>query len=570
MIRLFMGKKLSTWIDVLDLKRSSASDIIAFRYMREGEWVDVTYEEFYNSVYKLAKALVELGLKKNESVCIIGTNSYAWEVADKAIMCAGGISIGIDVQNYKNIVQQIKKTRSPHITFFDDQCNTVEFDQSFLQENFNSIISLNTFCEIHPSQKSNDLFQVGSLSKSHLPDVKSDDIATILFTSGSTGDTKGVPWSHKQIMIGVNEIYKHFTKQIANEVKITIAWAPLYLGTGRILSASSFCFDVTQYIVSDAKEIFKITGEISPTFLIVVPRMLEKLYAEFFKKLNQKNALFVVLYKALLLIQKKLINLKLRPLTSLIDWLFFKKIRENVFGSRIQFLISGSAPVSKIILEFFDTIGAPTFEVYGQTECAALVALNSPQKCRYGSVGLLSSCYEYKISEDSELWLRSPAVTPYYEGHTHSNLDKSGYFATGDLIRIEDDYAYIIGRKKEIIKTSTGLRISPSYIEGVYQVINGIEQIVVIGNGRKFISALVYANPSHPALASVQNLKQYFYNEFKKVEHQLPESQRIKKFTLLNEPLSFANGEITSSLKYRRFEIEKRHAQIINEMYSEI
>ena len=348
----------------------------------------------------------------------------------------------------------------------------------------------------------------------------------------------------------------------------TLIWVPLSNGTGRVVSSLCYHLDVTQYFVKDPLSLFGKIKEINPTFLIVVPRLLEKVYSEIRKKLREKPlAAFVV---------NKLLALRSRfpypALLTLTDHLLIGKLRRAVWGARMRFLISGSAPVDPRILRFFDALGIPTYEVYGASEAAMLMTMNHPGALRYGSVGRPTSIMDLRLAADGEILVKTPAALKNYWGETNNGLfDEEGYLKTGDLGRMEDGYVYITGRKKEIIKTSTGQRISPSEIESNYKDILGIEQFVVIGNGRKYLTALVSMDESFlsQTLAANQDPAAYLQQEMEKHHINLPGNRQVKKFAFLPKPLSIEAGELTTTLKVRRAEVEKRYQQLINTLYPE-
>lgn len=239
----------------------------------------------------------------------------------------------------------------------------------------------------------------------------------------------------------------------------------------------------------------------------------------------------------------------------------------------MQFLISGSAPVDEKILRFFDTLGVPTLEVYGMSEMGFLLTMNRPGRIRYGSVGEPLANVEIRLAEDGEVLVKSEAALEHYWGetNTHSLYDGDGFLRTGDLGRFDHGYLYLTGRKKEIIKTSTGIRVAPNMVENAYKDIPGVENIVAIGNNRKYLVGLIcLASDFLQSLSSTnKNAQAYVAHELGLRHHRLAPNQQIKKFAILPQPFSIDEGEITPTLKLRRAAIEEKYAPLIDSLYED-
>ncbi|MBI3772214.1 MAG: AMP-binding protein [Gammaproteobacteria bacterium] len=554
-----------TLIESIERKVDEKPDAIAFFLETPNGWISRTHHEYYRDILGVATALSEQGIEKGSCIAILARPCYQWEVADKAIMYVGDITVGLDpkstghdldyiienadvcglfVENHEllEMLSPQSRDRFVFVCLFD---NSVTTDNC--SHNFDSLMRTAPApalsCRAHP-----------------------EGLAAIIFTSGTTGRPKGIPLCHCQLTMGFPVMGEAFATEFRRGHHKTLIWVPLSNGTGRLISSLNYQLDVAQYFVKDPLTLFGKIKEVNPTFLVVVPRLLEKVYAEICKKLREKPfAAFVV--NSLLALRARF---PLPILLTITDHLLLGKLRRAVWGAEMRFLISGSAPVDPRILRFFDALGVPTYEVYGASEAAMLMTMNRPGAVRYGSVGQPTSIMNLRLAADGEILVKTPAALKNYWGETDSGLfDEEGYLKTGDLGRIEDGYVYITGRKKEIIKTSTGQRISPSEIESNFKDILGIEQFVVIGNGRKYLTALVAMDESFTSqlLIANQDPTAYVQHEIEKRNVNLPGNRQVKKFAFLPGPLSIEAGELTTTLKVRRAEIEKRYQQLISTMY---
>lgn len=557
-----------TLIESIEHKVKEKPDAIAFFSETSGGWEPRTHREYYRNILSVAATLSGHGIKKGDRIAVLARPCYEWEVSDKAIMYAGGITVGLDAKSTGRDLDYIIENAGVRGLFVENHELL-----ALISPQWRDRLAFVCLLDFNPSADSR-LCNFDSLLLGDAPDpippcqAHPQDPAAIIFTSGTTGKPKGIPLSHHQLTMGFPIMKEAFAAEFQRGHHKTLIWVPLSNGTGRVVSSLCYHLDVTQYFVKDPLSLFGKIKEINPTFLIVVPRLLEKVYSEIRKKLREKPlAAFVV---------NKLLALRSRfpypALLTLTDHLLIGKLRRAVWGARMRFLISGSAPVDPRILRFFDALGIPTYEVYGASEAAMLMTMNHPGALRYGSVGRPTSIMDLRLAADGEILVKTPAALKNYWGETNNGLlDEEGYLKTGDLGRMEDGYVYITGRKKEIIKTSTGQRISPSEIESNYKDILGIEQFVVIGNGRKYLTALVSMDESFlsQTLAANQDPAAYLQQEMEKHHINLPGNRQVKKFAFLPKPLSIEAGELTTTLKVRRAEVEKRYQQLINTLYPE-
>lgn len=560
----------STLVDaVLQKNRERPHDVCFFNEETDG-WKSYTHSQFLSDIVALARGMKDRGFECGERAAILSRPCYGWEVADKATMYLGGIAVGLEHKATPTDLAHVLRMAAPTCLFVEN------IDQlSLLPE---EILTQMRFIVVFdgaakdPQKQTCHAFQEILAEFREGPPLDSkaspDNIGVIFFTSGTTGRPKGIPLKHRQLTAGLPLMKKIFSQELSGEHS-TLSWIPLHNGTGRMMGTINYFLDVSQYLVRDPFTLFDKIKDVNPTYLVLMPRILEKVYQTLQKKLQERSFASRLYVGGLLTIRQKL---PLKWIKNLTDRMLIANLRKAVWGDNLWFLISGSAPVDPKILSFFDTMGIPTFEVYGLSEIGVLVTMNRPGKTRYGSVGLPMDGMNVKLAPDKEVLVKSEVSLENYWGESNSDLyDKNGYLKTGDLAEIKDGYLYIKGRKKEIIKTSTGQRISPLEVESVYGNIPGVDHFVAIGNRRKHLSALIAVDPlfSKSFKGTDRDLIDYLKHEIDKRSKDLMANRQVKKFSVVPKPFSVEEGELTPTLKVRRMAIEEKYSAIIDSMYDE-
>lgn len=554
-----------TLIESVRRRAQEAPEAPAFFQETARGWEPHTNAKFLDDILRAAVALRGLGVAKGDRIAILAPPCYEWEVADKAIMYLGGITVGLDCRGSSLDLDYILEKAGVRGLFVDSK----------------------EMLDLMPRERMARLgfvfvFGESSAAATGFPDFRSllarqpasvppccagpDDIGTIIFTSGTTGRAKGIPLRQRQLASAAAGMREIFAAEMKSGEK-TLAWFSPSNGTGRMLSSICLELGVAQYFVKDPRTLFDKIKEVNPTFLVVVPRILEKTYVEIRKRLHEKGWFAGFAVNVLLAIRTLM---PLAPVLRITDALLIGKIRKAIFGSAIRLLFSGSAPANPTILRWFHALGVPTYEGYGLSEIGSWVAVNRPGDTRYGSVGRPLRGMDISLAKDGEVLVRTAAALENYWDESAGGLfDEEGRLRTGDLGRLAGGRLYITGRKKEIIKTSTGRRISPLEVEPYYQDIVGVEQFVVVGNGRKYLSALVAVDRALKGRLAAENddLGAYLAREIEKCGKRLASDKQVKKFAVLARPISIENGEMTSTLKIRRMEIERRYRELINSLY---
>ncbi|MFZ5569408.1 MAG: AMP-dependent synthetase/ligase [Thermodesulfobacteriota bacterium] len=579
------------------------SEKAGFLIKQGGDWHPVTWREVESRVDQIGAALVSSGVKPGDTVSILGNTRLEWTLTDLAILCCGGISVGI--------YQTLSGEQSAYI--LEDSKSTVLFveNEDLLQKllpfldkliHLRQIVVWDGGTHLPKTTALKDFLAGGTEALKQDPDmvkrveqsIRPEDVAIIIYTSGTTGPPKGACLTHKNILAELKAAEVIGDDRLGN---LMMFFLPLsHVGervAGQYMRISR---GITAAYVKDISRILEDIVEIRPTFFGSVPRIFEKAYARIRSEVANaspfKRGLFqwaegtgrsVSRRK-----QKRLsIPLLLQLQYQLADRLVFRKIR-NIFGGRVRYFLSSSAPISVDILEFFHACGMLVLEGYGQTEVSCFCTLCTPEAYRFGSVGRPLPGIELKIAADGEIMVRGDIVFPGYLNQPELNrttLTPDGWIYTGDLGKLDDDgYLWITGRKKEIIVTSGGKNVTPSNIENLLMNHPLIELAMVHGDRRNYLTALLSLSPEN--LTAWGKAKGYGELEFQElirsesliaeiqqavddINRRLARFETIKKFSILPKPLTVETGELTPTMKVRRKIVEAKYKELLDAMYTD-
>ena len=570
----------------------------------EGEYKDISYSSFAQTVSDLAYAFHDAGLQKDDKIAILSENRPEWGYADLAALSLGCVSVPVYPTMSPKQIEYILN---------DSHCKVVVLSQpehlESINEIFNNLKDLKrviTFFhpEDDPHKIANELREFSTIGKTsrkrdpdfldnHRKELDASDLATIIYTSGTTGEPKGVMLTHANFIEEIKSVREIIS---FNEKDLFLSFLPLSHVYERMAGYYlPLCSGATIAYAESIETVGDNMREVHPTVMTSVPRLYEKMYALVHENVAKSSAIRKVLFKWCLragkvhyLSKKKgRISYLTKRKFALADKLVFHKLRMRT-GGKIRFFVSGGAPLPKDIAEFFAFAGITILEGYGLTETAALIAVNPPEDCRPGTVGKPSPGIEVRIADDGEICTRGPNVMKgYYNkpAETKEAIDENGWFYTGDIGFVDDDgYLTITDRKKNIIVTSSGKNIAPQPIENQMVTSRYIEQIMMIGDRRQFPSAVVvpafdnledYFKSIEKPVSSRKELAKHpetyelIDNEIKRLSAELSNYEVIKKFIILENELTQENGELTPTFKVKRNVVEKKFAKQIEKMYEE-
>lgn len=582
-------ERLKTCADIIDRLEKYPSDLKAFNTQGPDGWLSLSTEKFLQSVKFAALGLQEIGMQRGDRVGILANPSTEWTIVDLAIMIAGGVAVPL----FANISDEhfVYETQEAELSFLfiegSEQWTMYERNNS----PFKTVIDIGKVPFREKALTLDDLLNKGqTIDESYLDLYQSmreklnpSDLGSIIYTSGSTGIPKGVELTHENLTCILN-----FDKFLWDSKKDSyLSVLPLAHVFGHFINLWVLVWGVRIYYSNDYKNLGTICREVQPTAIVVVPRLLEKIYAKIEDQVSNATGLKYRVGKwAFTLANSKTLSFFQKLLFPVADSLIFSKFRQAL-GGKIRVVISGGAPLNPLLEHFFDRIGINIYEGWGLTE-ACPVTVNRPNNRKPGTVGLPSEGQELKITPQGEVLVRGPLVMRgYYKNPklTAQAIDQNNWLHTGDRGAIDEDgFLTILGRIKELYKTSTGEYVAPVPIEQALSRYPLIDMSMVIAEGRKFTSCLLFPNPE--VLKRMKNknkaqqlsdevfLKsQYIKKEIDKLifetNKHLNHWEEIHAYRFILEPLTIQNGELTPSMKIRREIVAKKYSCLIDEMYEE-
>lgn len=552
------------------------------------EWVPISAREFAGKVNSVAQALRSWGVGRGDRVAILSENRYEWVVADFACLLIGAVVVPI----YTTLTAE----QTAYI-LNDSGARTIFLSTEKHVEKVLSI--LNTTC-IEKVVAMNEVEEPRVLRMSQLmaaaPDpeidktgreVQPEQLATIIYTSGTTGVPKGVMLTHSNMAANINYSLSGFG---FGQGLFCVSFLPLSHVTARSVDMGLLYSGVTLAYLPQIDQLPKALLEVRPHVLLSVPRVYEKVHTQ----VELKAAKFPrkQLYKwALRTGHKHQPEILAGKMPGSLMWklaykLVFSKVREGI-GGRVEVCISGGAPLGRELAEWYADIGIRIFEGYGLTETSPVIAVNTPNAHRVGSVGKPLGNVEVRMAEDGEILVRGPSVFHAYWNKPEETRDAfvDGWFKTGDIGRMDEDgFLYVTDRKKDLLKTSGGKFITPQPIESSLKHHPWIAEAIVVGDKRKFPAVLIVPNfaavedyarmeglkfSSREELIAIPEIHSRYAGILQAINEDLAQYEKLKKFRLLAEELSSANGTLTASLKLRRRAIDERFKHEIDEMYAE-
>ena len=575
-----------------------------------GAYKGLSSEEALHKVAGLASVLARRGVERGDRVALLSENRVEWALTDYALLGLGATPVPIyttllepDIEyilrdsGAKGIVvatqTQLQKVvnvhpRLPDLKFIlAMDCTRLEGSGA---ECWESIVALELG------------WQVGAVEafEKKARAVEPQDIATILYTSGTMGEPKGVILTHANIVSNVLACQKLFPLGPGH---VDMSFLPLSHILQRVIDYLCLSVGASIAYAESLDALPRNLSEVRPTIVGVVPRVLEKIHDRIMEVVRSAPPLRQKIFAWALGVGKQALPHRLqgRPLPlglrvkqSLADALVFSKVRGQL-GGRIEILVCGSAPLAQELAEFFHAAGLPVYEGYGLTETSPVIAVNYPGHTKLGTVGPLIERVEVTFGEASsepegslerEILVRGPNVSPGYYHLDQENREAfaDGWFHTGDLGAMDEDgYLRITGRKKNLFKTSGGKYVCPEKLENLFQGHPHIQQIVVLGDRRKFVGALVVPNfarletyaraqgwtwESRAVLVARPEIGAFMQQLVDEATRWLPPHERIRQTVLLPHELTMDAGEISATLKVKRRVVEAKYRDLIEEMFS--
>lgn len=560
-------------------------NLTAVEYKQNHKWHNLTWSEYCNRVVSAYLFLKQLGLKKNLHVGLVSNTRWEWSAVDLAVMGAQAITVPM----YPNLSDDDLLYTINHS---EVEILVIETDQHVLQiERLKSQFERNVKV-VRINEISYDLALTDEVKNefySSCEKISEQDVATIIYTSGTTGRPKGVVLKHEAI---VSEVVEGFELFNVKRTYKSLTFLPFAHVLGRIEHWGSL---YNGHCVAYAESIDRLKSnlkEVKPDFMIAVPRIFEKVYAGIMAQVETKKLKQTIFNQAMAAAVEVE---KYRAIKATIPWplllkfealnkIAFEPIRA-AFGGQLKFAISGGAPIDSQLTQFFYNCGIPILEGYGLSETTGAITVNSLNSYLVGSVGKPIGDVQIKIAEDGEILVKSKkCLKEYYKNPEETEkVLKDGYFATGDIGEFTTGgFLRITDRKKDLIKTAGGKYVAPQKLEGLLKQEPLISQVLIHGDQKKYIIALITFEPAQiEQWAKSQNIEytsvdELYNNISLKVRIQkhiqatnakLSSFEAIKKFEILRDTWTIDNGSLTQSLKVKRKFLEARYADLIKEIY---
>lgn len=576
----------------------------AMKYKEEGIYRDISYLELLEKIKNFSGGLASIGIKKDNKVSILSENRPEWAISDYAILSLGAITVPVYPSLTPVQIDYIlRNSESKILIISTDELyervseivknipmieNIVMFE-GYEKYQDKKILSLQ---ELYNKGEEYNKSNPGQFEKI-VEQIEPSNLASIIYTSGTTGEPKGVMLTHNNF---ISNILSSISVLPISDEDTFLSFLPLCHVFERM--AGHFLPITVGSTIAYAEGIDKVAEnmqEIHPTVMTSVPRLYEKMYAKVKEAVELgspiKRKLFNWSFSVGEEYQKKKksnqLNFGTKFKFNFANKLVFSKLKNRV-GDRIRFFVSGGAPLPGEIGEFFEKAGILILEGYGLTETSPVISVNREEKYKFGTVGLPIPGVDVKIADDGEILTKGPHVMlGYYKNReeTERTIDSEGWFHTGDIGEIDEDgFLKITDRKKNLIVTSLGKNVAPQPIENLLVTNKYIEQIMLIGDKRKFISALIVPNfeninrytkeiglayANNTELVNAPEVYKLIENEIESISTDLANFEKVKKFTLLDRELTIDNGELTPTLKIKRNVVEKKFKDLIDKMYQE-
>ncbi len=578
----------------------------AIRFKALGLWKTVPWREYGESVRKVAAGLLAFGLRPGESVAVLGENRPEWLYCHLGVVSAGGVTCGIYPTSSPEQIRYLLTHSETRILFLENgehldkalpilpstgvervvvwdrrglwgfAHERVSFLEEFLKEG-------QTLLEADPEQ-----------FEERMASVKPDDTAMLIYTSGTTGLPKGAMLSHRNILWLTDAFVTAVPAREDDEIISYLPLAHIYENLLSVFGALHEGYVVN--FVESPETLFQNLQEVSPTYFASVPRIWEKLASTVELRMADSTCLKRIVYRLAVSIGRRYASQKNArgraslPL-GLLYWLAYRAVlyplKRRLGFERTRVAISGAAPASPELFEYFHALGIPLVEGYGLTESTGLVSVNRMGRSRVGTVGEPIPGIEVVLAQDGEILVRGPNVFKGYFKDPElaaNTIDREGWLHTGDVGAWEDGFLKIIDRKKDIIITAGGKNITPAYIENKLKWSPYIQDAVVVGDRRRYLAALVlidedtvtkFAQDRRVPFSTFQDLTEnpdvvrLIAAEIEKVNESLSHVEAVKKFALIPRRFYEEEGDITPTRKVKRSSLSKRYANLISALYQD-
>ncbi len=549
-----------------------------------------SWNEWLRASREIALGLRALGLRKGEIVCVLSETRAEFYLADIGIMGAGGVSAALYTAYPMADLAKNIQSAEPRFLFIEDSKRKEELKTAVEAQGIawpEEVILMTgeaagTISLESLRSRGREVLQRDPEAFTKLAEELSpEDDAILYLTSGATGEPKMGLTTHGAILANID------TAPVVLPVgptDSTIVFLPsAHIAQRIVLELVPMRMGMPVYFSQSLSRLPAELRAIRPTIFLAPPRVWERMYATILTELKKRPAVSRKMFHGALGLGLEAARYRQagKPVPAwmsrtlkVADRFMFSKIRERL-GGRIRVAASGAAPLGKDLADFYAAVGMPLIEGYGLTE-AGVIAFNPVERPKSGSIGKLLPGTDARLAEDGELQVRTPSLFKGYyrdEAATRSVMSEDGWFSTGDVAEVDaDNYWYITGRKKELIVSSNGKKIYPARIESLFKVEPIVNQVLLIGDKKPYVTALLTLNTAQvKQLVSNGNnsaeVTKAVQAAVSRINGQLPEFERIRRFRILDQEFSIERGELTPTMKIRRAQVLENHQELVNQLY---
>ncbi|MCB1007967.1 MAG: long-chain fatty acid--CoA ligase [Acidobacteria bacterium] len=559
----------------------------------DGAWVPISTESFVEDVRRLAKALMEAGIRPGDRVALMAENGPHWPAVDFAALAIGAALVPIYPTLLPEGAAYVARDSGSRILFVQGRERLEGLLAVRSQMPAVERVVLIGGEAREEGVEGFDAFRaLGSAVTEEefaawCERPQPDDLATLIYTSGTTGDPKGVMLTHgnliSNILTGCGQLglEGHFT---------ALSFLPLSHSFERMVDYCYFYMGVTVAYAESIQAVPQNLQEVRPHVFVAVPRLYEKVMARAYENAAAAGGAKAKIFRWAVKVGKDAIEKRLRfqnpgAKVRAADKLVFSKLKAKL-GGRFEFAMSGGAPLPRDVAEFFWAAGLPIYEGYGLTETSPVLSVNTRAAVKLGTVGQPMPGIEIKIAEDGEILARGPNVMQGYFGNAEATaevLDADRWFRTGDIGHLDEEgYLVITDRKKELIVNAYGKNIAPAPIENALKASRFVGHAVVVGDKRQFLSALLVPDfEAFSAWAAAENLggsvaeqlanpktRALFQAELDAVNHRLARYEQLRSFEIVPNDFTIEGGELTPTLKVKRRVVQKKYKDLLDKVYA--
>ena len=583
-------KDYTRLFDILKYQEQNYPRKDCLNYKYNGKWRNYSTQEVNEIIDKVSKSLIKLGVEKDDKIALISSNRPEWNFVDNGMLQIGAINVPIYPTISKDEYEYIFDDAKIKMAFVSDKGLFEKINA--IKDRLPSLKKIYSFDEVEGCESFETFLKLGEdadlveVSK-RADSIKPEELATIIYTSGTTGKPKGVMLSHDNIISNIKSV---LTLLPLTKENISLSFLPLCHIFERVVTYTYFATGTGCYYAESLETLSDDLKDVKPHFFSTVPRLLEKVYDTIISKGMELTGLKKKLFFWALDLAQNEFHEDYKPglKFKIADKLIFSKWREALGGNVIG-IVTGAAALQERLGRVFSAAGIAIREGYGQTESSPVITVNrfEPGSFKFGTVGIPIPGVEVKLAENGEILCKGPNVMMGYYNkpeETAKTVDEDGWLHTGDVgTFIDGKFLKITDRVKALFKTSGGKYVAPQVIEEKMKESRFVEQIIVLGENRKFVSALIVPSflnlkewceknaltfPSNDEMIKTPEVLALFKEEVERLNESFGKVEKVKKFELLTDEWSVDSGELTPTMKVKRKVVIEKYDALIESIYN--